>query len=71
MAYIMNDVKLDFKDVLITPQKSDLSSRKDVELNEKIEFKYSKRVFNGIPIIASQMDTIGTFEMAESLSKVR
>lgn len=70
MAYIVNEIKYDFKDVLLKPQKSYLSSRKDVILQEKIQFKYSRQLFNGIPIIASNMDSIGTFEMAKTLSKV-
>ena len=33
------------------------------------EFKFSKTSWTGIPIIAANMDTIGTFEMAKVLSK--
>lgn len=35
----------------------------------EITFKNSKRVFKGIPIIASNMDTVGTFEMAKAIGK--
>lgn len=40
-------------------------------LKIRFEFRNSKRIFNGIPIIASNMDTVGTFEMAVELAKNR
>lgn len=63
------DTKLDFSDVLIRPKRSTLTSRKEVELVRRFTFKHSKRVFQGIPIIAANMDTVGTFDMALALSK--
>lgn len=33
-------------------------------------FKNSKKTYKGVPVIASNMDTVGTFEMAEALAKV-
>ena len=65
-----NDVKLDFKDVLIRPKRSTLKSRADVDLTRQFIFRHSKKTYDGIPIIASNMDTVGTFEMAIQLSKV-
>lgn len=32
-------------------------------------FRNSKKTYSGIPVIASNMDTVGTFEMAATLSK--
>ncbi len=64
-----NDIKLDFKDVLIRPKRSTLSSRKEVILSRKYNFKYSKHEWNGIPIMASNMDGVGTIEMALELEK--
>jgi len=63
------DDKLDFSDVLIRPKRSTLVSRKDVDLNREYHFKHSKRTWNGIPIMAANMDGVGTFEMAKSLQK--
>ena len=60
---IEQDLKLDFKDVLIRPKRSTLSSRNEVNLEREIIFKNSKKKWNGIPIITSNMDTVGTFEM--------
>jgi len=70
MPHIDNDIKLDFKDVLIRPKRSTLKSRADVDLTRQFIFRNSKKTYEGIPIIASNMDTVGTFEMAVQLSKV-
>lgn len=66
-----NDVKLDFKDVLIRPKRSTLKSRSEVELDREYSFVNSKRSFDGVPIIAANMDTVGTFEVAVALAKFR
>ena len=66
---IEREVKLDFEDVLIRPKRSTLYSRKLVNLTRTFEFKFSETSWTGIPIIAANMDTIGTFEMAKVLSK--
>lgn len=61
------DIKLDFQDVLFRPKRSTLSSRNEVNLEREIEFA-GKFVWKGVPIIATNMDTIGTFEMYRVLS---
>ena len=66
---IEEDVKLDFDDVLIKPKRSTLKSRKDVNLFRKFTFKHSNKDWSGIPIISANMDTTGTFEMNDVLSK--
>ncbi|QIQ41800.1 MAG: GMP reductase [Buchnera aphidicola (Microlophium carnosum)] len=65
---IEEDIKLGFKDVLIRPKRSILKSRAQVDLVRCFSFKYSPNVWSGIPIIAANMDTIGTFDMVRSLS---
>lgn len=65
---IVEDVKLDFSDVLIKPKRSTLSSRKDVDLEREFIFLHSKKTWRGIPIVASNMDTIGTISMAKKFS---
>ena len=65
------ELKLDFNDVLIRPKRSTLSSRKDVSLERTFRFMNSKREWTGIPIIASNMDSTGTFEMAYALSQYK
>jgi GMP reductase len=66
---IDQQIKLDFNNVLIKPKRSDLTSRKQVDLTRTIKFKYSKRTWTGVPIMTSNMDTTGTFEMYNVLSK--
>jgi|TARA_R110002020_G_scaffold174226_3_gene365311 GMP reductase len=65
---IINDIKLDYSDVLIRPKRSILSSRKEVSLERTFTFKNGK-VWSGVPIVAANMDTIGTVEVAKVLSK--
>lgn len=62
-------IKLDFSDVLIRPKRSTLSSRSEVSLERTFNFKYSKKEWTGIPIMVSNMDTVGTVEMFCSLSQ--
>lgn len=69
MPNIVYEVKLDFKDVLLRPKRSTLRSRADVDLYREITFRNSKQTYRGIPLIASNMDTVGTFEMAKALAK--
>lgn len=136
MPHIDNDIKLDFKDVLLRPKRSTLKSRIEVtlerlarvsqsypvivfihsflngcyrpryvicafvntitlrekvgsptgftarhrgsnlcavfqvDLNRSFKFRNSRASFDGVPIIAANMDTVGTFEMAQVLAKV-
>ncbi|XP_048379594.1 GMP reductase 1 isoform X1 [Stegostoma tigrinum] len=69
MPRIDADLKLDFKDVLVRPKRSSLKSRSEVDLKRTFTFRNSKQTYIGIPLIATNMDTVGTFEMAEVLSK--
>ena len=65
---IEEDLKLGFKDVLIRPKRSTLKSRSEVELERQFTFKHSGCSWSGVPIIAANMDTVGTFRMAEALA---
>ena len=73
---IEEDVKLDYSDVLIRPKRSTLGSRKDVDLERGFTFRNYKgdtiddyRHYRGVPIMASNMDGVGTMEMADTLAK--
>jgi GMP reductase len=66
---IEDEIKLDFKDVLIRPKRSTLASRKEVDLNRTYKFKHSKKSWTGIPIMAANMDGVGTIDMARALYK--
>ena len=47
---IERNIYLDFDDVLIRPQRSDLSSRNEVVLERTITFKHSKKTWHGTDI---------------------
>ncbi len=75
---IDQDVKLDYKDVLIRPKRSTLKSRGQVKLARKFKFRNYKPDFpdnistdhyDGIPIMASNMDGVGTMRMADKLAE--
>lgn len=65
---IDTELKLGFKDVLIRPKRSKLQTRQEVELQRTYTFKHSGFQWSGIPIMAANMDTVGTFEMANALA---
>jgi GMP reductase len=66
---VESDLKIGFKDVLIRPKRSTLKSRSLVDLNRTYTFLHSRREWTGVPIIAANMDTVGTFEIAEVLAE--
>ncbi|REE82168.1 GMP reductase [Lutibacter oceani] len=66
---IETGLKLGFKDVMIRPKRSTLSSRSQVTLDRNFTFLHSKYKWNGVPIMAANMDTVGTFEMVKALAK--
>lgn len=65
---IEQEVKLDYKDVLIRPKRSTLRSRKQVSLERTYKFRNSHQEWSGIPVMAANMDGVGTFNMAHTLS---
>jgi GMP reductase len=66
---IENDIKLDFKDVLIRPKRSVLKSRSEVALEREFRFRDSGTIWKGVPIIAANMDHTGTFAMGSALAQ--
>ncbi len=68
---IEEELKLDFQDVLIRPKRSTLTSRSNVDISREYVFRHSGRKYQGVPIIAANMDTVGTFEMARALDRHR
>lgn len=65
---IENEVRYDFSDVLIRPKRSESPSRKNVNLVRNFTFLNSQQTWEGVPIMAANMATTGTFSMAEVLS---
>jgi GMP reductase len=75
---IESDLKLDYKDVLIRPKRSTLGSRSEVDLERRFNFRNYEPGFpdntedyhySGIPIMAANMDGVGTFELADALAR--
>ena len=67
MQKIINEIKLDFDDVLIRPKRSILKSRSEVDLTRSFKFIHSPRELKCVPIMVANMDTVGTADMAKSL----
>ncbi len=68
---IETEPKYDFDNVLIRPKRSTLQSRSQVTLDREFKFPNTTSTWSGVPIIAANMDTIGTIEVARALSKHR
>ena len=66
---IEDEVKLDYSDVLIRPKRSTLGSRKEVRMERSFDFRHGQ-YYEGIPLMASNMDGVGTFEMADRLAEL-
>lgn len=66
---IENEIKLGFKDVMFRPKRSTLKSRSEVTIEREFTFLHTQKKWSGVPLIAANMDTVGTFEMAEALYK--
>ena len=64
---IERDLKLTFDDVLIRPKRSTLISRSDVNLVREFTFRHTEETWDGVPIVAANMDTTGLFSIAEVL----
>ena len=62
-------LKLDFNNILIRPKRSTINTRSMVNLNRNFKFRNANVSWDGIPIIAANMDTTGTFEVYDTLSK--
>ena len=54
---------------MIRPKRSTLKSRSEVSLLREFKFLHSAQSWEGVPVMAANMDTVGTFEMALSLAE--
>lgn len=68
MKKIISELKLDFDDVLIVPQRSTLTSRSEINLERSFSFYHSPRTWKGIPIMCANM-SFCSFDMAKALAK--
>ena len=69
MTKIEHEELLDYSDVLIRPKRSTMKSRNDVDIERLFTFKWSSLQWKGVPLIAANMDTTGTFGVYEVLSQ--
>lgn len=65
MTHVLDGVKIDFDDVMFVPKRSTLGSRKDVNLQRHFKFGMTT-----VPIMAANMDSVGTIEMANKLGEL-
>lgn len=65
------EIKLGFRDVMFRPKRSTLKSRAQVKLDRTFRMMHNKSEWTGIPVMAANMDTVGTFEMAIALHRLR
>lgn len=63
------EIKLDYRDVLFKPKRSTLNSRSEVDLHRSFTFRNSTQTWSGVPIMAANMDGVGTFDMAQALTE--
>jgi GMP reductase len=62
---------LDYSDVLLKPKRSTLNSRREVDILREFNFIHAKKKVNCVPIVASNMDGVGTFAMAKVLQEYK
>ena len=76
---IDNEKKLDYSNVLLRPKRSTLGSRKSVSVKREFSFRNyqynghpkfeNDKHYKGIPIMAANMDGVGTMRMADELAQ--
>lgn len=64
---ILPDVKFDFDDLLIRPQRSTLESRSQVDITRFFNFYHSPKYWTGTPIMCANMTSIASIKMAKAL----
>ena len=65
----LDNSELDYSDVLILPRNSEINSRKDVDIERVYSFKWGAKPIKGCGVVAANMFTTGTFEMAKEFQK--
>ena len=66
---IYDDIQLDYCDVLLRPKRSALASRSEVIVEREYAFKWCPRTLKGTGVVAANMATTGTFEIAREMQK--
>ena len=66
---IINDIQLDYSDVMIKPKRSTLNSRSEPDIYRTYKMKHTNRSLYGNGLMVANMATTGTFAMAEVFAK--
>ena len=66
---IINDIQLDYCDVMIKPKRSTLNSRSEPDIYRTYKMKHTNRSLYGNGLMIANMATTGTFAMAEVFAK--
>ena len=66
---IINDIQLDYCDVMIKPKRSTLNSRSEPDIYRTYKMKHTNRLLYGNGLMVANMATTGTFAMAEVFAK--
>lgn len=69
MTNIIEEVQLDYCDVLIKPKRSTLNSRSEPDVYRSYKFKWSNTSLYGNGLTIANMATTGTFAMAKVMAK--
>ena len=69
MTNIVEEVQLDYCDVMIKPKRSTLNSRSEPDIYRSYKFKWSNTSLYGNGLTVANMATTGTFAMAEVMAK--
>ena len=69
MTNIVEEVQLDYCDVMIKPKRSTLNSRSEPDIYREYKFKWSGTPLYGNGLVVANMATTGTFAMAEVMAK--
>lgn len=72
IRFASNEEQLDFSDVLIAQNVSQINSRKDVQLTKRFsyeDYNGETHVFDGIPIMSANMGPTGSISFARELVK--
>ena len=64
---IIDNVQLDFSDVLIKPRRSEIDSRSKVDITREYKFKWCPNVIKGTGIMQANMGTIGNFNVSRKM----
>lgn len=66
---IIEDIKLDYDDVLLIPKRSFLNSRSEVDITREFKFPHSNQKISGVPIVVANMAGVGVIPVAKKMAE--